>query len=90
MKTGSPRTGNPLSLEPFVYRAKAAPAKRSGKGYGDENDQKSARFPPLPRVRSSSPLFQGRSAGSFPEQRLVIELNICACLVLRTCTVDPF
>ena len=31
------RTGNPVSREPFVSRAKAPPAKRSEKGYGDEN-----------------------------------------------------
>ena len=28
---------NPMSPEPFVSRAKALPAKRSEKGYGDEN-----------------------------------------------------
>ena len=27
-----------MSLEPFVSRAKALPAKRNEKGYGDEND----------------------------------------------------
>ena len=30
---------NPMSPEPFVSRAKASPAKRSEKGYGDENEQ---------------------------------------------------
>ena len=33
------------------------------------------KFPPLSRVWSAS-LFRGRSAGSFPEQRLVIEPTI--------------
>ena len=28
---------NPMSPEPFVFRAKAPPAKRSEKGYGNEN-----------------------------------------------------
>ena len=40
MKTESPRflgLENPLSPEPFVSRAKAPPAKRRKKGYGDEN-----------------------------------------------------
>ncbi len=27
-----------MSTEPFVSRAKASPAKRSDKGYGDENE----------------------------------------------------
>ena len=30
-------TGKPLSPEPYVSRAKALPAKRSEKGFGDEN-----------------------------------------------------
>ena len=42
MKTGNPRsrTGNPLSPEPFVSCAKALLAKRSEKGYGDEDEPK--------------------------------------------------
>ncbi len=31
------RTENPVSPEPLVSRAKAAPAKRDEKDYGDEN-----------------------------------------------------
>ena len=36
------RSAAVLSPEPFVSRAKAPPAKRSEKGYGDENGSRSA------------------------------------------------
>ena len=35
-----------MSPEPFVSRAKASPAKRSQKGYGDETEDKSKRAEP--------------------------------------------
>jgi len=38
-----------MSPEPFDSRAKALPAKRSEKGYGDENGNRSARLLPSPR-----------------------------------------
>ena len=39
---------NPMSPEPFVSRAKALPAKRSEKGYEDENDSTVYRFASFP------------------------------------------
>jgi len=38
-QTANQKFENPMSPEPFDSRAKAPPAKRSEKGYGDENGQ---------------------------------------------------
>ena len=39
----SPELSPKSSPEPFVSRAKALPAKRSEKGYGDENEKETAK-----------------------------------------------
>ena len=58
-KKSSNYSKNPMSPEPFVSAAKALPAKRSEKGYGDENGATSrrppsSRFPPSTKGGSAA------------------------------------
>ena len=67
MKTGSPRfrLENPLSPEPFVSRAKAPPAKRSEKGYGDEND-----------IASTNPTSSPGPSARYPQQMALVQADV--------------
>ena len=53
--------------EPFVFRAKASPAKRSGKGYGDDN----------------APFYgSGNNLRSFPRNRTEHRFSTKLCLLV--------
>ena len=65
-----------MSSEPFVSRAKALPAKRSEKGYGDEN------------VRNDQECFSFRACMSPCLELLMLVLETQTPWFIFACTVD--